>query len=49
MEVGRSGRSTVVGLRRPRARRAQEELRRTRARAGLRASGGVWSWPRAAL
>jgi hypothetical protein len=49
MEVGRSGRSMVGRLRRPLARRAQRELRRTRARAGLRACGGVRSWPQAAF
>jgi hypothetical protein len=49
MKVGRSGRSTVGGLGRPMARHAQGELRRTRARAGLRACEGVRSWPWAAL
>jgi hypothetical protein len=34
------------GLERPLARRAQRELRRSCARAGLRASGGVRSRPR---
>jgi hypothetical protein len=38
VEVGRSGRSTVGGLGRPVARRAQGKLRRTRARAELRVS-----------
>jgi hypothetical protein len=39
MEVGRSGRSMVGGLGLPLARRAQRELLRTRAWAGLRAWG----------